>query len=619
MTKIIVFRVDVFRCVKITLCDLSITEIYFTFMLYLENKKTEVPVEMPLQRKSASKDHFVFKKTCKYIGSVAVTHYSNEERQRFVNDKISEVHDQIKGVSVVMMITDEGVKILQEDEKAVRMAHGITRIAFSAYQPDRRIFAYVAKSLTADKKVVIQAHMFRTKKGSHTQQFSTNLTKAFKIAHARDTTCRKNRVNLFESEAAEKHDASQKTERGKKWAKLEMGKGHENATHALKAKGYNASPEMKKIMVESEQGKSNKKIESNIINKKGKNRSNSQSNSTSSNTKSKEILSNSVESIVHLHTYEVIHIGDATSQKFSNPKSSKSSSNPKIPTPINSEVSYDPQKHSSPSNISSTPKTPQSPVSPKPRSQSTTSVEQNQRARRVSWNDANLSGKNIGQRQARKGSKELAYSLPKFTDYNQESDDHVYQNIPGSGFHSDVFVTDENENVKSLSRVDLSRLTITEEDLLKECEWYQPGLSREIAEEIVTNQSVGSFVIRDSHSKPGSYVMTVKVPSECKSTGVANFLIDKSSEGCFKIKGFEPIFPSLFDLVGFYGSYKQDIPCQLLLGSDNPIFMTRLYIDQPDNDSGDQEWSDGEYDDLDYENFMSNDSIIKELEVASQY
>ena len=563
---------------------------------------------MPLQRKS-NKDHFVFKKTCKYIGSVAVTQYSNEERQRYVNNKMSEVHDQIKGVSVVMMITDEGVKILREDEKAVKMAHGITRIAFSTCQPDRRIFAYVAKSLTLDKKVVIQAHMFRTKKGSHTQQLATNLTKAFKTAYARDTTCRKNCINLFESEAAEKRDASQKTERGKQWAKIEIGKGHENATHALKAKEYHASPEMKKNMQESEQGKSNKK--------RGKNRSNSQSTSTSSNSKNNEVLSNSMESIVHLHTYEVISIGDATS--FPNPRSSELPSNPKKSTPINIEVSYDPPKHSSPSKISSTPKTPQSPVSPKPQSQSVTSTEQNQFARRVSWNDANISGKSIGRRQARKGSKELAYSLPKFTDVNQESDDHVYQNIPGSGFHSDVFVTDENENVKSLSRVDLSRLTITEEDLLKECEWYQPGLSREIAEEIITNRSVGSFLIRDSHSKPGSFVMTVKVPSECKSTGVANFLIDKSSEGCFKIKGFEPIFPSLFDLVGFYGSYKQDIPCQLLLGSDNPIFMTRLYVDQPDNNNSDQEWSDGGYDDLDYENFMSNDSIMKELEVGSQY
>lgn len=571
------------------------------------------------QRKSASKDHFVFKKTCKYIGSVAVTQYSNEERQRFVNDKMSEVHGQIKGVSVVMMITDEGIKILQEDEKAVKMAHGITRIAFSTCQPDRRIFAYVAKNLTLDKKVVIQAHMFRTKKGSHTQQLATNLTKAFKTAYARDTTRRKNCVNLFESEAAQKRDAIKKTERGKQWAKLEMGKGHENATHALKAKGYHASPETKKFMHELEQGKSNKKIESNANKKRVKNRSNSQSTSTSSNSNNKEILSNSMESIVHLHTYEVISICDDTSQKFPDPRSSKSPSNPKKPTPINIEVSYDLPKHSSPSKISSIPKTPQSPVSPKLRSQSTASTEQNQLARRVSWNDANISGKNIDGRQARKGSKELAYSIPKFTDYNQESDEHLYQNIPGSGFHSDVFVTDENENAKSLSRVDLSRLTITEEDLLKECEWYQPGLSREIAEEIVAKQPVGSFLIRDSHSKPGSFVMTVKVPSECKSTGVANFLIDKSSEGCFKIKGFEPIFPSLFDLVGFYGSYKQDIPCQLLLGSDNPIFMTRLYIDQPDNNNSDQEWSDSEYNDLDYENFMSNDSIMKELEVGSQY
>ena len=53
----------------------------------------------------------LYKKPCKYIGSVAVPKRQTEERQKFIRDKFEEMKDVVKGIPVVVMVTEEGIKV----------------------------------------------------------------------------------------------------------------------------------------------------------------------------------------------------------------------------------------------------------------------------------------------------------------------------------------------------------------------------------------------------------------------------------------------------------------------------------------------------------------------------
>ena len=41
----------------------------------------------------------------------------------------------------------------------------------------------------------------------------------------------------------------------------------------------------------------------------------------------------------------------------------------------------------------------------------------------------------------------------------------------------------------------------------------------------------GSFFVRDSHSRPGCFALTMRVPREANPSGFANFLIVKVKDG----------------------------------------------------------------------------------------
>ena len=144
--------------------------------------------KMPLRRENA-KEYFYFEKSCKFIGSLAITLLNGNERQAFVNEKLLEMKDVGKGVPVILLVSEEGIKILKEDHSAVKMAHGITRVLFSTSHPDRKLFAYVVSIPGPNGKVVTQAHMFKTIKSKHTQELSSSISRAFKIAYSRNTIC----------------------------------------------------------------------------------------------------------------------------------------------------------------------------------------------------------------------------------------------------------------------------------------------------------------------------------------------------------------------------------------------------------------------------------------------
>ena len=521
----------------------------------------------------AHNDRVVFKKQCKYIGSVAITLLNGEEKQKFVNEKLLEMKDVGKGVSVVLVITDEGVKVMTETESAIKMAHGITRIAFSTCQPDRKLFAYVAKSTVADKSVLIQAHMFKTKKNSDSQRLSTSLSKAFKMAYDKDSVRRKNRVKLFEIEA-EMNKA--KENKGRKWAKVEMAHGHEYSSHALQAKGKYSSPHVNKVMKEI-----GKDIDREVANDNshGSKQKNDEVNINSENGVSAKPSRLKGADIVKIKSVsencdksqqnEFVMVNSAEEEK-----ERKTSGNLKIVTPTSKfsdvqDVHVIKSSHDTHDDATETLKSYENVVLDK------------------------------------HGSYHIVNDI--FVD------DQQHDAVPELPLRQK---DEKSNNEITHARMNLNRLTMTEEEILKDSEWYQPGFSRDIAEQVLQNRSIGSFFIRDSASQVGSFVMTVKVPAHMKSKGVANFLIEQLEDSYFRIRGFPSTFPALTDLVAHYGSVQEDIPCQLRLANDNPLFLRKLHIDQPDgvplkySDDSDSD----EYDDPDYELYNTTDDIMEELE-----
>lgn len=58
---------------------------------------------------------------------------------------------------------------------------------------------------------------------------------------------------------------------------------------------------------------------------------------------------------------------------------------------------------------------------------------------------------------------------------------------------------------------------------------------REIALEVLSQEPVGAFMVRESTSKPGCYALSLRVPRDFTVSGIAHYLIVKTNKG-YKIK-----------------------------------------------------------------------------------
>lgn len=58
---------------------------------------------------------------------------------------------------------------------------------------------------------------------------------------------------------------------------------------------------------------------------------------------------------------------------------------------------------------------------------------------------------------------------------------------------------------------------------------------REIALEVLEQEPVGSFMVRESTSKPGCFALSLRVPRDFHQSGIAHYLIMRTNRG-YKIK-----------------------------------------------------------------------------------
>ncbi|XP_075161677.1 EGFR adapter protein-like isoform X2 [Haematobia irritans] len=105
-------------------------------------------------------------------------------------------------------------------------------------------------------------------------------------------------------------------------------------------------------------------------------------------------------------------------------------------------------------------------------------------------------------------------------------------------------------------------LTTAEENELKGAPWFQAGLPREISLEVLSKQSPGSFLVRQSNTKPGCFALSLRVPPPAPK--VAHYLILKTPNG-YKIKGFTKEFSSLRALITHHSVMPELLPVPLNL------------------------------------------------------
>lgn len=78
-------------------------------------------------------------------------------------------------------------------------------------------------------------------------------------------------------------------------------------------------------------------------------------------------------------------------------------------------------------------------------------------------------------------------------------------------------------------------LSYKEEGELRTAPWFQAGIPREITLEVLGQEPVGAFMVRESTTKSGCYALSLRVPRSFQPSGIAHYLIIRTNKG-FKIK-----------------------------------------------------------------------------------
>lgn len=111
-----------------------------------------------------------------------------------------------------------------------------------------------------------------------------------------------------------------------------------------------------------------------------------------------------------------------------------------------------------------------------------------------------------------------------------------------------------------------------EEGELRRAPWFQAGIPREITLEVLGQEPVGAFMVRESTSKPGCYALSLRVPRDFQPTGIAHYLIMRTNKG-FKIKGFTKEFSTLTALITHHSVMPELLPCTLSLNRYKPTYI----------------------------------------------
>ncbi|XP_050679755.1 EGFR adapter protein-like [Leptidea sinapis] len=109
---------------------------------------------------------------------------------------------------------------------------------------------------------------------------------------------------------------------------------------------------------------------------------------------------------------------------------------------------------------------------------------------------------------------------------------------------------------------------------LKNAPWFQQGIPREIALEVLGAQQPGAFLVRASTTQLGCLALSLRVPADFAPLGIAHYLILSTPKG-YKIKGFTKEFGSLSALVTHHSVMPELLPVPLRLPRAPLVYRPR--------------------------------------------
>merc|ERR1719278_562153 len=109
---------------------------------------------------------------------------------------------------------------------------------------------------------------------------------------------------------------------------------------------------------------------------------------------------------------------------------------------------------------------------------------------------------------------------------------------------------------------------------LSSAPWFQATMPRELAMSVLMREPLGSFMVRNSTSQPGTLALSLRVPESFHPEGITHYIIVRHKTG-YKIKGFLKHHPSL---TSHHSVMPELLPVPLNIHRHNPAFP-------PDRDS----------------------------------
>ncbi|XP_059084960.1 uncharacterized protein LOC131881975 isoform X3 [Tigriopus californicus] len=126
--------------------------------------------------------------------------------------------------------------------------------------------------------------------------------------------------------------------------------------------------------------------------------------------------------------------------------------------------------------------------------------------------------------------------------------------------------------------------SILEEPELETAPWFQAGMPRDLALEVLSREPEGAFIVRESNSRNTGLALSVRVPLDFHPGGIAHYLVVRAPRG-FRIKGCQKQFPSITSLLVHHSVMPEMLPCPLSLNRYNPTFRPG---EEDGSDAGDQ-------------------------------
>ncbi|XP_045131141.1 tensin-1-like isoform X4 [Portunus trituberculatus] len=563
------------------------------------------PSPLPVQDPSLLK--LVTVEFCDYTGSFTVVGHDQASRTEYVRTQLKQMRERAKSKPVLLVISLAGVKVCSPDGKTVYMAHALRRISYATCDPENRQFSFLAREPKGHFSLQY-CHAFLTHTPDQAEELNSIVGHAFRLAYAahlqksgatvRDVIPTHSHGNTPPLPNTLAHHPSQSHSHthtpSPSGTPLHIhAQTHTTHTHPhQRACDHNCSPSPLQAIAASRDS----------------------SPSPSMRTPGSPALAalQKPSSLPGLHTHpENDNAPHSPDSENSNSPSELNSSKriaekppliKKLSVTLESTLNLEEDLHPLVTSSSSpSPSCQTSCITTNTSSSSTTSTAV---VGYVNEKVTDSSGSCVhhadGQEQQ------------DFDNKCRISDDvklkRISQISVSSSASSGVVALDvSTSSTRSATPPPLPErsdsLTPPEEPHLKTAAWFQAGIPREIALEVLSHEPVGAFMVRESTSKPGCYALSLRVPRDFTVSGIAHYLIVKTNKG-YKIKGFTKEFSTLTALITHHSVMPELLPCPLSLSRYNPTFTSD---DQARNDSND--------DDPDYNTLSDFRKMMADLNV----